>query len=220
MARYLGGGLPSASAGSTPLGIEGQGTDVVEVVWRPLGEQSYLTAYARDGRRRSLGSGKGNGSGVAGPAHDSILAAARRLAEGAPVLAVTRLNDYDSYYYPNHRRGPAEKPLPVLRVELGDAAAPHLYIDPLDGRLLARLDQSRRVYRWLWSGLHHWDLGWLYTRPVWDLWMLTWVLLGLVLSVTSVVIGFKRLRRSVRVGKPSAPTRQPVPRLATETQGR
>jgi hypothetical protein len=104
--------------------------------------------------------------------------------------------------------------LPVLRVELGDAAATHLYIDPQDGRLLIKQDKSRRVFRWLYSALHHWDIGLLYQRPLWDAWMLTWVLLGLVLSASAVVLGYKRLKSTVRPRRKTAVSAN----LVTESQ--
>jgi hypothetical protein len=110
-----------------------------------------------------------------------------------PVAAQTLVHEYDSYYYLRFHRDVADRPLPVVLVELGDAVGTHLYIDPQDGRLLAKQDRSRRVFRWVYSALHHWDFGWLYLRPLWDAWMLTWVLLGLVLSVSAVVIGWNRL---------------------------
>jgi hypothetical protein len=50
----------------------------------------------------------------------------------------------------------------------------------------------------VYSALHHWDFGWLYQRPLWDAWMLTWVALGLLLSVSAVVIGWRRLRITFR----------------------
>jgi hypothetical protein len=67
--------------------------------------------------------------------------------------------------------------------------------------LLARLDRSRQVFRWLYSGLHHWDFGWLYYRPVWDVWMLTWVAFGLVLGASALVVGWRRLRQTFRIKK-------------------
>jgi hypothetical protein len=117
------------------------------------------------------------------------------------VKTQTLLQEYDSYYYLRYHRDVADRPLPVVRVELDDAVGTSLYIDPQDGRLLSKLDHSRRVYRWLYSALHHWDFGWLYQRPLWDAWMLTWVLLGLVLSVSAVVIGWNRLVNTFTFGR-------------------
>jgi len=76
------------------------------------------------------------------------------------------------------------------------AAGTRFYLDPQDGRLLARLDQSTRVFRWLYSALHHWDFGWLYYRPIWDIWMLNWIAFGLVLGGSSLVMGWRLLKKT------------------------
>jgi hypothetical protein len=146
--------------------------------------------------------------------NNSLIAAAKRLAGDSPITSQTLLQEYDSYYYLRHHRDAADRPLPVLRVELGDAAATHLYIDPQDGRLLIKQDKSRRVFRWLYSALHHWDFGFLYQRPLWDAWMLSWVLMGLVLSVSSVVLGYQRIKSTLRPRKRTAVSAS----LVTETQ--
>ena len=79
---------------------------------------------------------------------------------------------------------------------MADATGTRFYLDPQDGKLITRLDRSGRVLRWLYSGLHHWDFGWLYLRPIWDVWMLTWVALGLVLGASSLVVGWRRLKQT------------------------
>ena len=106
----------------------------------------------------------------------------------------------------------------MLRISLDDKGATRYYVDPADGRLLLRQDQSRRVYRWLWSALHHWDFGWLYLRPVWDIWMLAWIGFGLVLSVSSVVLGWRRLGATFRRKGQKTSRQSPRPALATEGQ--
>ncbi|HEX7455486.1 MAG TPA: PepSY domain-containing protein [Gallionella sp.] len=219
LVRYVGGddlSLPRSWRAGSVTSVD---ADVVELGWRRLGDETVQLAYTRDGRRllRTI-------NGTAPRFSDAtIQAAVHRLAGDVPVVTQTLLQEYDSYYYLRFHRDVADRPLPVVRVELNDAVGTHLYIDPQDGRLLAKQDRSRRVFRWLYSALHHWDFGWLYQHPLWDGWMLTWVLLGLVLSVSAVVIGWKRLeitfrpkRHSVReeeglqVAEPST--------LATENQ--
>ena len=113
------------------------------------------------------------------------------------------ITEYDSYYYARRGQAAFDRPLPVLQIDLADAAATRLYLDPQDGRLLLRQDTSRRAYRWLWSAIHHWDIGWLAQRPLWDAWMLTWVLMGVVLGSSSVVIGWKRLKKTFHADKPA-----------------
>lgn len=196
LVRYVGGenAVLAQSWRAAPRVRGVNEADVVELVWRRLGDESVQLAHARDGRRLPQTSA----NAVASFSDASLLAAVHRIAGDTPIAAQTLVHEYDSYYYLRYHRDVADRPLPVLRVDLGDAVGTHLYIDPQDGRLLAKQDRSRRVYRWLYSALHHWDFGWLYQRPLWDAWMLTWVLLGLVLSVTAVVIGWKRLALTFR----------------------
>lgn len=213
LARYVGAEDPALARSWRPVPLNGVDADVVELSWRRLGDETVQLAYTRDGRRqlRTI-------SGTSTRFSDtSVLAAVHRLAGDVPVAAQTLLQEYDSYYYLRYHRDAADRPLPALRVELGDAVGTHLYIDPQDGRLLIKQDRSRRVFRWLYSALHHWDFGWLYQRPIWDAWMLTWVLLGLVLSVSAVVIGWKRLALTFRRKKHDALTEDV--QLASEATG-
>jgi len=86
-------------------------------------------------------------------------------------------------------------------VVFADDGATHFYLDPQNGRILLRQDASRRIYRWLYSALHHWDFGWLQLRPLWDAWMLPLVGMGIVLGGTSVVLGWKRLQADFKPKK-------------------
>ncbi len=217
-ARYLGQQLPAAmrdwQAGSLPANAP---DDVVELGWRRLGDQAVLLASSRSGQRRPLAAD--------GAANDfdeaSLRAAAERLGKNTPIASQSLQSEYDSYYYPRHHQGSSERPLPVVRIDLADAAGTRLYLDPQDGRLLLKQDQSRRVYRWLFSAVHHWDFAWLYARPLWDGWMLLWIGFGLVLSVSSLVIGTQRLQKTFARRKAAEEVQQVViePELATESRG-
>lgn len=213
LTRYSGGeNLSLAKSWQPKQLISSQATNLVELVWRRLGDETVQLAYTPDGRRLPQTGTESRFSDT------SLLAAVQRMAGDVPVATQTLLQEYDSYYYLRHHRDAADRPLPVLRVELADAAGTHLYIDPQDGRLLIKQDKSRRVFRWLYSALHHWDFGYLYQRPLWDAWMLIWVLFGLVLSTSSVVLGYKRLKTTMRPKKrPNIESAVPA-RLATENQ--
>jgi len=194
--RYVGGDDPAVSKlwRAEPRVPGANEAEIVEQLWRRLGNETVQLALTRDGRRLP----QITSNTVSNFTDTSVLAAVHRMAGDTPVTTQTLLHQYDSYYYLRFHRDVADRPLPVLRVELADAAGTHLYIDPQDGRLLSKQDSSRRVFRWLYSALHHWDFGWLYQRPLWDAWMLIWVSLGLTLSVTAVVIGWKRLQHTFR----------------------
>ncbi|MGZ4998120.1 MAG: PepSY domain-containing protein [Methylobacter sp.] len=196
MNRYLGSQLPQAMRLWQPalpvllaLAVD---TDIVELSWRLLGGDIVLLAHSRDGQRlpQMLDGALPQFNQA------SLVAAVQRVAGNAEVETQTVLNEYDSYYYPRHHQSWVEKPLPVLLVQLADDAGTRFYLDPQDGRLLTRVDRSGRVLRWLYSGLHHWDFGWIYHRPIWDVWMLIWVAFGLVLGASSLVVGWRLLKKT------------------------
>lgn len=216
VSRFLGQQLPDSARLWKPAADAwgaGRGADIVELAWRRLGDEAVLLAYDRTGRRTP------QTASASQPyfSKTAILDAVQRLAGDAKLAQQEILTDYDSYYYPRHHQGLIEKPLPVVAIQLADATGTRLYIDPQDGRLLAKLDQSRRVFRWLYSALHHWDFGWLYYRPLWDVWMLTWVGFGLVLATSSLVIAWRRLKKTFSPKKTLAPRGVVSSQLVTES---
>jgi uncharacterized iron-regulated membrane protein len=193
LARYRSDAAPAAWAGASPAAAATQAPEAVALSLSRLGDDAVLLAVARDGARRPLETGRAK----AGFSDEALAAAAARLAGATPIAGRELLIDYDSYYYPNHHQSRLDKPLPVLRVDLADAGRTSLYIDPVDGRLLAKLDTSRRLYRWLYSAVHHWDFGLFRNEWLWNGWIALWVSFGIALSATAVVLAWRRLRRSV-----------------------
>jgi uncharacterized iron-regulated membrane protein len=121
----------------------------------------------------------------------SLVSAARLLMPGRPIVAVDLLTEPDAYWY----EVGARPTLPVLRIRFGDPAATWVHIDPADGRLLSDMDRRRRVYRWMFDLLHKWDLnGLTLHRPIWDVLLWLFSLVGLATSVTGIWIGIRRLR--------------------------
>ena len=192
LARYRGTMLPAVVSAWKPSTALALGPDVVEASWSRLGDDAVLLGVTRDGGRRAL-----NVEGAkAGFEQDALLAAAQRLAGESKIAGWEELKAYDDYYYANRRQSAVDKPLPVLRVDLADAGRTSLYIDLKDGRLLAKFDASRRAYRWLYTAVHHWDFGWFENRWLWNGWMATWIALGIALSTTALVLGWRRLGRT------------------------
>ena len=191
IARYLGSDIPSVMKEWQPAPFENVKADIVELNWRRLGDNAILLAYTREGGRLVEKTNFG-----AQFSEIDLVDGAKRLSVNAPIERFETLTDYDSYYYPKEHQTSVEKPLPIALVQFADAQGTRLYIDPQDGRVLAKLDQSRRVYRWLFSALHYWDFGWFHYEPLWQTWMLTWVGFGLVLSASSLVIGWRRLKKT------------------------
>jgi hypothetical protein len=211
LARYRGGETPEALTNWRPSASLGLGPEVVELGLNPLGDDVLLVAYMRDGARRALiATGATSGFG-----EDAALAAVQRLAGRTQIASRELLREYDDYYYPNRRQTGAEKPLPVLRIDLADAGHTSIYVDPVDGRLLAKFDTSRRAYRWLYTAVHHWDFGVFQQRWLWNVWMAIWIAFGLALSASAVVLGWRRLRRTFGAGAAKRPIKTAKP-LAPE----
>ena len=123
---------------------------------------------------------------------DSMLELARAAMPGIPVERAVWLNEYDAHYY-DLRAG---RPLPVLRVQYADEAKTWLYVDPTRGAIVQRTDETRRLRRWLYQGLHSLDFPFLYyKRPLWDVVVIVLSVGGVLLSATTLVPSWRRLRR-------------------------
>jgi hypothetical protein len=104
------------------------------------------------------------------------------------------IEKYDAYYL--NRRGLL--PLPVIRAIVNDADRSRFYIDPKTGRIVGSYNASTWVTRWVYHGLHSFDFPWLYNyRPAWDIVVLTFMLGGTALSVTSLILAWRVLGRTL-----------------------
>ncbi|MFO7285390.1 MAG: PepSY domain-containing protein [Gammaproteobacteria bacterium] len=126
---------------------------------------------------------------------EPILARLRKaLPTDIDIVAATRLDAYDAYYYARD----GEAPLPVLRVELDDPLETWVYVDLESSRIVAHVHRWRRLERWLFNGLHSLDFAfWYDRRPLWDIGMILLNLGGLVMSAIGLVLGARRIGRIV-----------------------
>ena len=82
----------------------------------------------------------------------------------------------------------------TIRVESSDLNRTWLLIDRYSGQIISVIDSSRHFHRWLHNDLHSVDFsGIADRRPLWDAVMLVLLMGGLVVSITGVVIGMRRL---------------------------
>ena len=116
-------------------------------------------------------------------------------AAGPDRIAETSvLRQYDAYYLDRRRA----RPLPVIRVQLADADHSRYYIDPKTARLVGAYSSRDWVHRWLYHGLHSLDFPWLYNhRPLWDIVVITFMVGVTALGVTSLVLAWRVLRRTL-----------------------
>jgi len=109
----------------------------------------------------------------------------------AEVRLVTR---YEAYYMDRQHRNP----LPVIFVQLSDKERSIYYIDPKTARIVQSYNSRARWNRWLYHGLHSMDLPWLYNhRPIWDIVVLIFLLGGTALCITSLLLAWSVLRRTL-----------------------
>jgi PepSY-associated TM region len=107
-------------------------------------------------------------------------------------LEIRELRQYDAYYLDRRR----EKPLPVLLVTEKASRSARYYVDPKTARVVGNYSSERWMSRWLYHGLHSLDFPWLYNhRPLWDIVVLTLMLGGCFLCVTSLILAWQVLLR-------------------------
>jgi hypothetical protein len=124
---------------------------------------------------------------------DVMQRAAHLAMPGVSIEDLAWLREYDNYYY--DRAG--QLTLPILRVRYHDANRTWLYFDPRRGAIARREERLSRINRWLYHGLHNLDFPFLYDRrPLWDVVVIALSLGGIVLSATTLLPAWRRLRRA------------------------
>lgn len=143
----------------------------------------------RDGTKMAINPTSGE---IARLPQDRLWNAATKLLPDSRLENQITLWKYDAYWYAHHN----DRELPVLRATFDDDAQTWFHISPVTGDILGRINSSRRTYRWLFNALHSFDFQLLLMyRPAWDIvvWLLS--ILGTIVSVSGVVIGWRYLKR-------------------------
>lgn len=113
------------------------------------------------------------------------------------------LTHYDFYYYNRAEQsmyGDRERPLPILRVKFNDDAQTWLHINPATGEILESIDSQRRIARYLFNLLHSWDWQPLLERPLLrETFIVLFSLGGLLICVSGIVVGWRRIKRHIKV---------------------
>ena len=172
-------GLPTAE-------LQRVSAPVKEIEWFSFGGQIFRRERAGlDVQRLFLSSSDHRGPGREFLQPNEVSALARGLAAGCMDAVPVASGD-------NYALATELPHAPVYRTVCGEV---WFHFDGASGRLLAKLDASRRAYRWFYDALHTFDLPGLIARPM--LRTLLIVILcafGLTFSVTGLVIGWRRLR--------------------------
>ncbi len=187
--RLLYSGKMLTLADFTP--IASFGASAIEADLIHYAGQAFYRVTDRDSRVRLVA---GNDRAVSLPSPQAMLALAPALMPAANLIETQILTSYDDYYYSRHpERG--GRTLSAIRVRFDDAQHTWFHLDPLTGQILDRSTRTNRVFRWLYNGLHSFDIWWLWQRrPLWDIVVILFSLGGTLLSMIGVVIGWRRLR--------------------------
>lgn len=127
------------------------------------------------------------------PITEAMLRAGIELAwPNSDITAISTVPEND--LYTNLREGAL--PMGTFRIELDDDSATWIHVDSLNGEIVSTIDRSRRMYRWLYNGLHSLDLpGLIDNKPLWTVVMTALLASGLIFSITGIVVAFRHLRR-------------------------
>jgi uncharacterized iron-regulated membrane protein len=179
------------------------GFPVREAGIRLFDGRPYYLLRAGDGRTRLIAADDpDDGNRAVERVPDAtLLAAAARLLPDHKIVRATVLIRHDNYYYnrqPHNMSGHIERRLPALRVEFDDPRHTWIHLDPHTAGIFNRLDDVGRIRRWLFNFLHSFDVpGFVDRRPLWDIALILLSLGGFIICVSGIVIGWRRLKRSV-----------------------
>jgi PepSY-associated TM region len=145
---------------------------------------------------------------------ETMFEIAKAAMPGIRVRDAVWLDAYDDYYYQsvasfNVGLMKHVATLPVLRVRFDDPRQTWLYMTPSHGQMVKATAEDR-VVRWSLYGLHALDFAFLYSRrPLWDISVVLLLAGSTLLSCTTLVPAYRRLKRHARAAvTPSAAREQ------------
>lgn len=190
--RYHGGGLQEDALRPLPPGIVAATAStpetIKEIEWRRVGDASFLILSGSAHEHRAVALD----GDAAVTLEDAVRQAAPLLVPDATLLSDEVLRAHDTWYYSHHD---SFRPLPVLRVRFDDAENTWFHLDLSTGAVRNRVNSTDRLARWLYNGMHSLDFPFLiHNRPLWDIVVVLLSLVGTAFCVTSVIIGWRRLK--------------------------
>jgi hypothetical protein len=152
---------------------------------------------------------------------DVMVSTVRKIMPDVPIKEMAWLNDYDDYYYRtvptfNSAALKVVRPLPVLKVAFNDPEQTLLYLSPTHGQI-AKYAPEDRFKRWGYFGFHALDFGFLHNhRPLWDVVTAALLVGCAVLSATTLIPTYRRLKRHLQRLWNWGPRRSPAQKPAQQ----
>ena len=190
VARYTGSSDVSLELLPDPRELKDK-DGVKEVQWKSISGESYMVAV------RSLDHSEIeiiDDSDLSGQNSLAvkIIDAIPKLLPSADLTELGLISNYDNYYYSRHD---SFRPLPIYRAKFNDDEGTWYHINSQTGEVINRLTKISRVQRWVYSALHNLDFSWLLSRPpLWYSVLTALSMIGLLFSITGIIIAWRRLR--------------------------
>jgi hypothetical protein len=109
-------------------------------------------------------------------------------------ISVSLMTEFDNYYISRKM----ESPLPVYKVEAGDADGSVSYVNPQTGSV-RYYNNSSRASKWTYGALHSYRIKALVERPVlWNIVMWTTMIGGTLISFTGLYLGIRYIKRKIK----------------------
>jgi hypothetical protein len=190
-----GAGLsPSAALVSVALHSCQRELSVRELALRALGGRVYAVCMESATNTRLVDLADASLSVSTTVALPELESVAARLAGPSRTPTLTVLHAYDAYHYPTHTS--PEAALPFVTIALQDEDESTYYLDPARALPLRRHTARTRLERWLYQGLHCFDLPGLYQqRALWRTLMIAAMVVGATLSGLGLAMVVRRWRR-------------------------
>ena len=155
------------------------------------GEPLYI-AHLGDGtsRRFSL-----DGQPIDSIDADVVLDIVKTSVSDPKALETRIVDQYDYYYFDRTR----QRPLPVILALTHDDVGTRYYVDPKTATVVGTYSDRNWARRFFYNGLHSLSFPWLYNhRPLWDIVVIAFMLGGMALSTTALVLAWQVLGRKLR----------------------
>jgi hypothetical protein len=184
--------LADFSAHPRDLVARHAGLQVREVEFSSFAGTPHFVAHLGDGtsRRFSL-----DGQPIDGFDEAKILDIVRASVPNPAALETRIVDEYDYYYLDRTR----QRPLPVILALTHDQDGTRYYVDPKTATVAGTFSDRNWARRFFYNGLHSLNFPWLYNnRPLWDIVVITFMLGGTALCVTSLVLAWQVIGRKIR----------------------
>jgi hypothetical protein len=165
---------------------------VKELEWTSFAGTPLLSANLGSGKSQLLSL---DGSAINGFDPEKVIEIIKGAVPDPKTIDINVIDEYDLYYLDRTR----QRPLPVIRVLMNDEAKTRYYVDPKSARVVTTYSNRNWVNRWLYSALHSLNFPFLYNhRPLWDIVVITFMVGGTALCVTSLVLAWRTLGRKLK----------------------